>query len=226
MLSSNKADSLRRLKSLILSCEGRIVGEAAALYLNKQYDSIHDINVVFNSHARKIFLSVLQIDYKVIEAVDSNEFTLYPDTNNNASSWDCLHLYLFSNIGHALKNAYFDIDYLSLTSKSIHYYNGCYYMRFIKDLVETMLERVQNRRFCLSYPHRTAKVMMRSLSMLAKGWTMDDFLLPEKSIVLVKINTPNTLCKKCNSTIRKDDTATIQSQQQSYCIPCSTQPQR
>lgn len=210
-----------RVKNTVLCCDGVFVGECVGLLLNKQFDHIRDMNIVITENNRNVLLSILQSEFKLLESVDDNEVTIY--SKDQECDWDCIHIRMYPSFQCATRDAYFDIDYLSLSSKCVQFIDGCYYTKFIRDIIEIMLERVRSKSFCLSRPYRNATIIMRSLSMIAKGWNMDDFLLPEKSVV-IKIQTEkitSSSCTRCCCVIENDNTVTSISNT-IYCAKCLT----
>lgn len=214
--------NVERIKEIVLCCDGTFIGESVGLILNKQYDDINSLNVVFNDHNREIFMSVLRMDYTVREITEKHEIVIYPQSSHE-HDWDCIHVNVFASFPSSIKNAIFDIDYVAMNRKTMFCVDGSYYMNFQMNGIQTLIERMYSKQFCMSYPHRHSNVILRAMSLISKGWVMDDMLLPGKAIVLRLQTEEKTAksCSQCCSTIDYQDTIS-QMNDKEFCIQCVT----
>lgn len=217
-IDARYSEHVLRVKNIVLSCDGMFVGECVGLILNSQYDDLSELKVVISDQNKGILISVLQMDYSLTETNDRYEHVIYPKDDQN-EPWDCLHVYIYPSTAVALRGSMFDIDYVSMSSKSISCIDGSYYMKFQKNGIQKILDRMHEKRFCMAYPHKNSSVIMRAMSLVSKGWSMDDSLLPGKSLILRIQQIDVVSCDKCNLCLQINDTVTTVNEQH-YCMLC------
>lgn len=191
-------DATRRITQLILCCDGTLVGESVGFVLNQDYANIVDIRCALSERNKDILLSILRMDFDVREGLCPIELIIYPKScaTHAMVQWDCCYLHCYGTEKAAIRGSTLDIEYMIMKTSSLACYEGgSYHMRVRAQTIPCMINRMKSKRFCFSYPCiMTTQNLMKCMSLIRRGWCMDDVVIPGNEIVLAKQGMSCSIC--------------------------------